>query len=247
LAAHPWIGQENIRPKSIAREMYETFQTFSEYVREYQLQRSEGLLLRYLSDVYKTLVKTVPNHFKNDELLAITHFIGSLVKQTDSSLLEQWVKLQGPHSEREMETAEVSDPVKPVFQSKQWVIAIRNEIFRFLRSMSSRDYALALSLLSKSDDWSIERLAAQIELFYTSEHSRICTDTRARDPKNTLILEKEEAAWPNSWPNSWKVQQILVDPEGHNDWVVDFDISLPASSVELKPMLRLLRIGPIEE
>ena len=56
-ATHPWIGQENVRPKSIAREMFETFQSFPDYVRDYDLQRVEGLLLRYLTEVYKVLVK----------------------------------------------------------------------------------------------------------------------------------------------------------------------------------------------
>ena len=58
---HPWVGEENIRPKSIAREMFENFRSFAEYVLDYELQRSEGLLLRHLNSVYKVLSQTVPD------------------------------------------------------------------------------------------------------------------------------------------------------------------------------------------
>jgi hypothetical protein len=63
---HPWVGQENIRPKSIVREMYEGFRSFSDYVRDYGLERSEGLLLRHLLAVYKVLRQTVPDGAKTD-------------------------------------------------------------------------------------------------------------------------------------------------------------------------------------
>lgn len=63
---HPWVGQENIRPKSIAREMFEEFRSFADYVKIYELQRSEGLLLRHLNSVYKVLAQTVPDAAKND-------------------------------------------------------------------------------------------------------------------------------------------------------------------------------------
>ncbi len=58
--AHPWVQGDDVRPKSIAREMVERFMDFNEYVREYDLGRAEGTLLRYLSDVCKALVQSVP-------------------------------------------------------------------------------------------------------------------------------------------------------------------------------------------
>ena len=63
---HPWVGEENIRPKSIAREMFEGFRSFSDYVQEYDLERAEGLLLRHLNSVYKVLSQTVPDGVKTD-------------------------------------------------------------------------------------------------------------------------------------------------------------------------------------
>jgi superfamily II RNA helicase len=90
--AHPWIGQENIRPKSIAREMFENFYSFADYIRELDLHRVEGLLLRYLSEVYKALDQTIPDTAKNEELREMALYFSTMVRQVDSSLLEDWEK-----------------------------------------------------------------------------------------------------------------------------------------------------------
>ena len=77
---HPWVGQENIRPKSIAREMFETFKSFAEYVHEYDLERSEGLLLRHLSSVYKVLGQTVPDGAKTDEVVEMEYYLRTMLR-----------------------------------------------------------------------------------------------------------------------------------------------------------------------
>jgi len=87
---HPWVGQENIRPKSIAREMFEQFRSFAEYVYDYDLQRSEGLLLRHLHNVYKVLVQTVPDAAKTDEVREMELYLRALLRQVDSSLEDEW-------------------------------------------------------------------------------------------------------------------------------------------------------------
>ncbi|MFA6111409.1 MAG: DUF3516 domain-containing protein, partial [Candidatus Latescibacterota bacterium] len=92
---HPWVGQENIQPKSIAREMFESFLSFADYVREYELQRSEGLLLRHLHGVYKVLVQTVPETAKNEVLREMELYLGTMIRQADSSLLDEWEKMLG--------------------------------------------------------------------------------------------------------------------------------------------------------
>jgi superfamily II RNA helicase len=94
-AKHPWTSQDNIRPKSIVREMYEGFMTFDEYVREYDLQRSEGLLLRYISEVYKVLVQTVPATCKDDLMNDIIEYVGVMARQVDATLLDEWEKMKG--------------------------------------------------------------------------------------------------------------------------------------------------------
>ena len=93
---HPWVGEENIRPKSIAREMFENFRSFAEYVLDYELQRSEGLLLRHLNSVYKVLSQTVPDGVKNDEVREMELYLRTLLRQVDSSLEEEWERMRDP-------------------------------------------------------------------------------------------------------------------------------------------------------
>ena len=93
---HPWVGGDVLRPKSIARDMYELGMSFVEYVKEYGLQRSEGVLLRYLTDAYKGFVQTVPESAKTDELYDVSDWLGLTVRSVDASLLDEWEQLQAP-------------------------------------------------------------------------------------------------------------------------------------------------------
>src|SRR5206468_7239547 len=93
---HPWVGQENIRPKSIAREMFEQFRSFADYIKDYELQRAEGLLLRHLSSVHKVLAQTVPDGAKTDAVREMELYLGLMIRQVDSSLLEEWERMRAP-------------------------------------------------------------------------------------------------------------------------------------------------------
>ena len=106
---HPWVGQENIRPKSIAREMFETFRSFSDYIRDYELQRAEGVLLRHLNSVFKVLAQTVPDAAKNEPVREMELYLGTMIRQVDSSLLDEWEKMRDPNYQR-AETKEVRPP-----------------------------------------------------------------------------------------------------------------------------------------
>jgi hypothetical protein len=142
---HPWMTEQNIRPKSIAREMMENYYSFHEYIREYDLQRVEGLLLRYLSDVYKTLVQNVPELSRNrsDELLSVIEYFKTMLKEIDSSLIEEWERLKNP----DLLPRQLNDSQKSALnldasqlksaqqkQIKLQQIQIRNEIFELLAS-----------------------------------------------------------------------------------------------------------------
>jgi superfamily II RNA helicase len=246
-SVHPWVGQENIRPKSIAREMYENFQSFSEYIRDYQLQRSEGILLRYLSDVYKTLSQTVPDTAKNEEVYSIEAYLRTLLRQVDSSLLDEWERMRNPQwVSRELNEQETGSPSATLTtditrNEKAFSILIRNEIFRFIRSIANDDYEAALTVIEPSlnengDLWNAERLKSVLESYYSAEHSRICTDTKARNPKNTHFEKNAQ---------EWKVHQILADPEEHNDWSVQFLVDIHASREAQKPVLKLVDLGQL--
>ncbi len=93
---HPWVGEENIRPKSIAREMFEGFRSFSDYVQEYDLERAEGLLLRHLNSVYKVLSQTVPDGVKTDTVREMELYLRDMLRGVDSSLLDEWERMRDP-------------------------------------------------------------------------------------------------------------------------------------------------------
>jgi superfamily II RNA helicase len=151
---HPWVGQENIRPKSIAREMFESFRSFSDYIRDYELQRAEGVLLRHLNRVYKVLAQNVPDAAKNDQIREMELYLGSMIRQVDSSLLDEWEKMRDPNFQR-AETKEVRPPgAEEAAQditrdTKAFTAAIRNRIFVFLRGLVIADYEAALLSLSE--------------------------------------------------------------------------------------------------
>jgi hypothetical protein len=42
-----------------------------------------------------------------------------------------------------------------------------------------------------------------------------------------------------------RVQQMLVDPEEHNDWVAEFEVDLGRSREAAEPVLRLVRLGSL--
>jgi len=232
--AHPWVG-ENIRPKSIAREMFETLQTFSGYVKEYGLQRSEGVLLRYLSEVYKVMVQTVPALAKDERVEDIIAFLGTIVRGTDASLLEEWERMRDPSfalappAERAV-TEVVSDVTR---DPRGFRILVRNKLFRLVRALGS-DLDAALELVAETDEdgdrWTRDRLAAQLDPF-RADHPRLRED---RSPKLTRIEEQ---------PDSWAIQQILPDEEGDDDWYVDARVDLPRSRDAGEPVLVLRRIA----
>lgn len=242
-AKHPWVGTENIRPKSIAREMYETFQSFAEYIRDNGLQRAEGLLLRYLSETYKVLVKTVPASAKTEEVYAIEEYLGSLIRDIDSSLLDEWEKLRDPQFVR----AEVADPIEAARSSdefdvtrdaKAFEVMIRNEAFRFVRALAVSDIEAATGMLANEDLKAVESiLQAQLKV-YLPEHGRIQTDATARATP-FLKVTKTEA-------NLWHVDQRLVDREGYNDWSACFSLDLARARKERRPVLRFESLGPTQ-
>ncbi|MCK6532725.1 MAG: DUF3516 domain-containing protein [Polyangiaceae bacterium] len=230
---HPWVGAENIRPKSIARDMVERFMSFSEYVKEYGLERSEGLLLRYLSDVYKVLVQTVPQAERSEGVDELITFFGAMVRQVDSSLLDEWERMRdgevappalAARSELEPEGSE--DVTR---DTKGFTVLLRNELFRLIRALSRRDF---------SEAESVARLkAAELERAlgpFFEAHGALRTDPDARSPA-LLTLETGETRWDFA--------QVLLDPEDDNDWVIVGWVDISASREAGRPVIVVDRIG----
>ena len=242
---HPWVGQENIRPKSIAREMFETFRSFADYIRDYELQRSEGLLLRHLNSVFKVLAQTVPDSAKNEQVREMEIYLATMIRQVDSSLLEEWEKLRDPNYQS-AETKEVRPPGSEeaaadiTRDTKAFTATIRNRIFIFLRGLVNGDFETAITHLdsptdSEGEPWTAERLRAALDAYHV-EHERICLDPNARNIRHTYVIPSEDQ-------RTWRVQQMLVDPEGNNDWVAEFEVDLAQSRTTKEPVLRLRRLG----
>jgi superfamily II RNA helicase len=244
---HPWVGQENIRPKSIAREMFETFRSFSDYIRDYELQRAEGLLLRHLNSAYKVLAQTVPDTAKTDAVREMELYLATMIRQVDSSLMDEWEKMRDPNYQR-AEAREVRPPgadeaaADVTRDTKAFTAAIRNRVFSLLRGLVNEDFEQALTHLSSAQDpegqpWTADRLKQALEQYYAG-HEQICLDPNARNLRHTYVAPRPET-------RTWRVQQMLVDPEEHNDWVAEFEVDLAASRAAAEPVLRLVRLGPL--
>src|SRR6185436_3056526 len=189
---HPWVGQENIRLKSIAREMFETFRSFSDYIRDYELQRAEGVLLRHLNSVYKVLAQTVPDGAKTEQVKEMELYLGTMIRQVDSSLLEEWEKMRDPNYQA-VERAEGKPPGAEEAQAdvtrdtRNFTAAIRTRIFSFLRALVNDDYESALENLDlrqdgNGGDWTADKVKAATNDYY-AEHEGICLDPNARNSR----------------------------------------------------------------
>ncbi len=257
---HPWLVEENIRPKSIAREMYEGFFSFTDYIREYELQRAEGLLLRYISDVYKGLVQNIPEGAKGEALFEIEVYFGTMIRQIDSSLLDEWEKMS--HPERlgdgpEASNADESDAPQK-WNRKAFTVAVRNECFRFVKMFANREFASIVeayvegfdsvgvsdleiekknSEVNNSQIFSADLLSRLHEEFLQSGHSKINTDFKARSTEFNQIEFADNG-------KLWLVRQTLTDPEDANDWLAEFRVDV-VKSQELKvPVIQLIQFGP---
>ena len=244
---HPWVGQDNIRPKSIAREMFEEYRSFADYIKLYELQRAEGLLLRHLTGVYKVLAQTVPDSAKNETTREMELFFGALIRQVDSSLTEEWERLRDPNYQP-AETAEVRPPgaeeaARDITRDvAAFTALVRNEIFTFLRTLSSGDCESAVAGLdatapAEGEPWTPARLRQALDA-YRTEHRAIRLDPAARNRHHTYVIPSEDKT-------RWRVQQMLVDPDEANDWTAEFDVDLSRSREVGEPVIALRRVGPL--
>jgi hypothetical protein len=259
---HPWVGEENIRPKSIAREMVETYKSFAEYVLEYDLERSEGLLLRHLSSVYKVLSQTVPDGSKTDELLEIEWFVKTTVRGVDASLADEWERMRDPgyvplpgsgRSGLDARPARVV-PYDITTDTRAFAAAIRTRIFGALKAWSRGDSEALQTALDPPhpDDvgiepWTPDQVRATLEA-YRVDHGPARFDPEARNARHTHLDGAGSGQPPvpsASGQPIWRVQQMLVDPDMVNDWVAEFAVDVVASQARQEPVMWLRRIGPL--
>jgi hypothetical protein len=234
--AHPWVGHEDIRPKSVAREIYEGYFGFAEYVRRYGLQRSEGSLLRYLSQAYKTLVQSVPDAARTDELVEIEVFLRTMLWRVDSSLVEAWERLMfGGDALVDRES-----PVPPfdlAADPRALEARVRVELGHVVRALADGDFEAAADWLRQNPDdpWDAARLDAALAPFL-EDYGRLVFEPRTRKRAHTLLRQVGA--------RQWDVVQVLVDPEGHNEWHLAGRVDLAGERDPEGPLVRLHHVGP---
>jgi hypothetical protein len=230
---HPWVSPEELSPKSVVRDMYESGRSFSEFVAYYGVARSEGLVLRYLTDTYRALRQTVPERLKTDELDDIVEWLGETVRQIDSSLLDEWEALTDPESvARAAEAAAAGEalaPPRPISANERaFRVMIRNAMFLKVR-LAARDDFDALAALEgekpamHAGAWE-EALGA-----YWDAYGEIDDGPAARAP-DLLTVERSG--------RFWTVRQTILDPEGNRDWAIVAVVDLDASDAAGEPVIR---------
>jgi superfamily II RNA helicase len=252
--AHPWIGDHPVSPKSVVREMYEQAMTFSDYVASYQLARAEGIVLRYLADAYKALRHTVPENTKSEDLHDLIEWLGEIVRQVDSSLVDEWEALANPEAFQELTPGDDAPP--PVTANRRaFRVLVRNALFRRVELAAKDDVEALVGLdaedaevmrelgLPPTDEWSgpwTDREWDDALGGYYEEHGEILTGPDARGPR---LLFVDEAERNSNQDEVWRVRQAIDDPAGNRDWILRAEVDLAASDAAGRAVLRVLDFG----
>lgn len=230
---HPWVLQENIHPKSIVRDMWLKGATFNEYVNELGLARAEGLLLRYLSQTYKSLLQSVPDQYKTDQLLDIIAYLRVMLSRVDTSLIDEWESL---FEELPLEMAKEEKSFlsfDPRVDKKAFIAKTRAELFHLVRLIAQKNYDEAMLAIANPEDWPIDTFEQSLRAFF-SEHQGLIADARARNPELTRIKTLSET--------EFEVTHTLLDDEDTRDYFIRASIDINEIRDQSAPILNLLAI-----
>ncbi len=227
-SSQPWVRDFQLSPKSVVRDMYERAMSFAQFVQWYQLGRSEGLVLRYLSDAYRTIRQTVPPEARSEALEDIVEWLGEMVRQVDSSLVDEWETLLAG-----LDAPEGEGPVLPpspasvVRNRRAFTILVRNALFHRVQ-LASLERDADLTALDPDADW-----PAALDDYF-DEHDAILVGAAARSPQLCAIDESD--------PSFWRVEQTIDDPAGHRDWRIRAEVDLAESAEEGEAAVRVTEI-----
>ncbi|NUT38307.1 MAG: DUF3516 domain-containing protein [Hamadaea sp.] len=210
---HPWVTEHEVAPKSVVRDMFERAMTFTEYVAFYGLARSEGIVLRYLADAYRALRQTVPPDARTEELDDLIEWLGELVRQVDSSLLDEWEQLRNPTDDPTAPSVLEEKTRGVTANQRAFRVLVRNALFRRVELAAFERYD-ALAELDPEFDW---RTALDA---YFEDNDEIGVDADARSAGLLTITEEKDR---------WLCRQVLDDPDGHHDWAILAEVDLAAS------------------
>jgi superfamily II RNA helicase len=233
-AGHPWVADHRLSPKSVARDLAERAMTFTEYVGFYGLARSEGLVLRYLANAYQALRRTVPEDAKTDDLRDLQEWLGELVRQVDSSLLDEWEKLRDPQAQDAVPASIDQRPPPVTANARAFRVLVRNALFRRVE-LAARWRWEELGELDADAGWDAESWRQAMEPYFV-EHAEIGTGADARGP-DLLIIDQQ--------PDRWVVRQIFDDPAGHHDWAINAEVDLAASDESGTAAVWVTAVGEI--
>jgi superfamily II RNA helicase len=244
---HPWVADHELAPKSVVRDMYQRAMTFTEYVAFYGLSRCEGLVLRYLAEAYRALRQTVPEEARTEDLADLIEWLGELVRQTDSSLIDEWEKLRDPDA-LTTGTQRPADDRPPAVTGNQaaFRVLVRNALFRRVELAALRRYE-DLGALDAGWGWDSGAWAAALDPYF-EEHADIGTGADARGPAY-LVIETgagrgASGAGEGARPD-WTVRQIFDDPERDHDWGISARVDLAASDEAGEAVLVITDVGQV--
>jgi superfamily II DNA/RNA helicase len=265
---HPWVGGRDIRTKSIGREMLLDYLAFGDFIKRYGLERSEGVLLRYLSQLYKTLKQSIPEAARTEAVLDALGFFRALIERTDTSLLEEWEELVHPalRRQREHEAAEALWISELVADPKALAARVRAEMHLLVRALAARDWEAAaesvrgpMAAKAAGEVWAARGDAHGLD---GGEGKGSPSDDESWDAER---FERELAPFFDEYgellftpearrhqfthirrtgDRTWEVRQTLLDPQGDNLWAIAGEIDLRDPHALEGPLVRLRRIGP---
>ncbi|WP_083980073.1 DEAD/DEAH box helicase [Demequina salsinemoris] len=264
--SNPWILDAELSPKSIVRDMLEKAMSFGDLISVYGLERTEGVVLRYLAEAYRAMRQTVPEEHRTDEVLAITDWLGGVVRSTDSSLLDEWERLMNPDAviADDADPASVptlgsdAGPARPMSGNPRVLRRlVRNAMFRRVELAAREDYA-ALGALDGGSGWKADAWRDALDpLFEDQGDDAIGIGPNARAAALLTFVEPGGdhgsgharaalAATPDATlpEGTWIVRQVLDDPAGDHDWAIVAAVNLAASDEAGAPVIELLHVGP---
>lgn len=237
ITRNPWAREAGVRPKSIAREMVENWHSFEDYIKIYGLERSEAVLLRHLSEVYKVLSQTLPDALKTDLLDEAELFLEAIVRNVDSSLLDEW-ESRHSGSKDGRDRPEVSHSPKTAAEEKQRLVQqLKVSVFEFLRAFSQGRIEDSLAWLEDPSSEMEKRLEVLASEFRET-HGAVRMDPEARNQRHSRFEEKDgKLIW----------EQFVLDTEGSDDWSLTCELDSAKAKGKVPLVFRMVALGPIEE
>ena len=233
----PWANDYELSPKSVLRDMLEGANDFKGYIQKLNIARSEGILLRYLAEAFRSLDRTVPVAKRNEQLEDIISWLGFMVRSVDSSLVDEW-EAAGDPAALDMAPPSAADQV--VADRRGVTLLVRNALIRRV-TLAARERYDQLGELDSDFGMTATRWERVLDAYH-EQHEEILTDADARSSAMLSIDEADEQA-----AHVWHVHQIFADEDGDHDFGIMADLDLDATQEEGEAVFKNYRVGFIED